>query len=135
MGSAEVNKEFCITLSTFERGLNPTFTAETEILYSFYNLLKNLNCRNQLLSYFLLSFKRVVILTIQQQIKRDPNLRIFYLFLLYSLRKILVNKEVKGKAAFIIKFRKINNSDICAPLLVYLHLSISHSFIAEASIT
>lgn len=56
MGSVEVNKEFCITLSTFQRRLNPTFTTETKILYSLYNLLKDLHCRNQSLS-FCVSYK------------------------------------------------------------------------------
>lgn len=56
MGSVEVNKEFCITLSTFQRRLNPSFTTETKLLYSLYNLLKDLHCRNQSLS-FCVSYK------------------------------------------------------------------------------
>lgn len=43
MNSAEMNKKFCITLSAFERRLNPTFAAETKAFNSLRNLLKNLN--------------------------------------------------------------------------------------------
>lgn len=45
--AAKVNEKFSIALSTLQRRLNPPFAAESKILYTRYDLFKNLHNKHQ----------------------------------------------------------------------------------------